>query len=93
MMERAVVLARGSGIDIGDLPREVALPGPAAATPAPPGDAQGSDDLAMQPQVDALEQRLIQAALQRSGDNKSLAARLLEISERSLWYKIKKYGL
>ena len=39
-------------------------------------------------EVDALEQRLIREALRRTGDNKSAAARLLEISERSLWYKL-----
>jgi two-component system response regulator AtoC len=93
MMERAVVLARGTGIDAGDLPREVCAPGPEAAAPTSESGEPASDDLAMQPQVDALERRLIQAALLRSGDNKSVAARLLEISERSLWYKIKKYGM
>jgi two-component system response regulator AtoC len=42
--------------------------------------------------VEALERRLIEEALRRTGDNKSAAARLLEISERSLWYKLKKYA-
>jgi two-component system response regulator AtoC len=43
--------------------------------------------------VSAVETRLITAALVRSGDNKSAASRLLGVSERTLWYKIKKYGL
>jgi two-component system response regulator AtoC len=47
----------------------------------------------MEPHVVQLEKRLIEEALRRTGDNKSAAARLLEISERSLWYKIKKYGV
>jgi len=42
-------------------------------------------------QVELLERRLIQEALAKTGDNKAKAAQLLEISERSLWYKIKKY--
>jgi len=51
------------------------------------------DSLALQPHVESLERRLIQEALLRSDNNKSAAARGLQISERSLWYKIKKYGL
>jgi two-component system response regulator AtoC len=51
------------------------------------------DNLQLQPHVEALEARLISAALEKANDNKAKAARLLDISERSLWYKIKKYGL
>ncbi len=47
----------------------------------------------MRPQVEGLEIELIREALRRSEDNKAAAARLLEISERALWYKIKRYGL
>jgi two-component system response regulator AtoC len=36
---------------------------------------------------------LIKAALAQSDNNKSAAARVLEISERALWYKIKRYGI
>jgi two-component system response regulator AtoC len=36
---------------------------------------------------------LIEAALAQSDNNKSAAARVLEISERALWYKIKRYGI
>ena len=91
MMERAVVLARGNRIDAADLPREVCASRP-DTTPAAAAMADPMTNLSLQPQIEALELRLIQAALQRSGDNKSVAARLLEISERSLWYKLKKYG-
>jgi two-component system response regulator AtoC len=49
--------------------------------------------LALNPQIESLEKALIQQALERSGNNKAAAARLLEISERALWYKIKRYGL
>ncbi|ROH88295.1 sigma-54-dependent Fis family transcriptional regulator [Pseudomethylobacillus aquaticus] len=43
--------------------------------------------------IEALELRLIKQALQQSGDNKSRAAKLLEISERSLWYKLGRYKI
>jgi two-component system response regulator AtoC len=39
------------------------------------------------------ESEAIRTALERSGDNKAKAARLLGISERNLWYKIKRYGI
>ncbi len=41
--------------------------------------------------VDALESRMIDAALARADGNKARAAALLDISERSLWYKLKKF--
>ncbi|MCC7411126.1 MAG: sigma-54-dependent Fis family transcriptional regulator [Gammaproteobacteria bacterium] len=88
VMERAMVLSAGSTIaaallqDLSILP---AAPQPAAAAPG--------ESLALQPRVEALERELIGAALAATGDNKSRAARLLDISERSLWYKLKKYAL
>lgn len=41
--------------------------------------------------VDELESRMIDAALARAEGNKARAAALLDISERSLWYKLKKF--
>lgn len=68
---------------------------PFHGTGVPVTGAEGSADeiSSMDEQVTRLETRLIQVALRKTGDNKSAAARLLEISERSLWYKIKKYGI
>lgn len=43
--------------------------------------------------MEALEIRMITAALRAASGNKTRAAQLLQISERSVWYKIKKYGL
>jgi two-component system, NtrC family, response regulator AtoC len=91
LMERAAVLARGDTITPDQLPRELLDAPPQPAAPGAPTDASG-DALALQPQVDTLELRLIREALRRTGDNKSAAGRMLEISERSLWYKLKKYG-
>jgi len=41
--------------------------------------------------VEDLEARLIDEALAKAGGNKAKAAALLDISERTLWYKLKKY--
>ncbi|MCX7984598.1 MAG: sigma-54 dependent transcriptional regulator [Bacteroidetes bacterium] len=43
--------------------------------------------------LDEMERRLIQTALQRHNGNRRLAARDLNISERTLYRKIKEYGL
>ncbi len=43
--------------------------------------------------VAVLEKRMIIVALEQTKGNKSKAAKLLEISERSLWYKLNEYGL
>ena len=42
--------------------------------------------------VDALESRMIDVALNQAAGNKAKAAALLDISERTLWYKLKKRG-
>lgn len=89
LMERAAVLCRGNVVDARQLPQDIVAtvataPAPAAAEP---------ESLLLRPQVEALESRVIRAALARTGDNKSAASRLLGLSERALWYKLKKYGI
>jgi two-component system response regulator AtoC len=92
MMERAAVLAQGDSVTPSQLPQEVTGPAPATVSSVPL-EEPARESLVMEPQVEALEKSLIQEALRRTSDNKSAAARLLEISERSLWYKIKKYEI
>ena len=74
--------------DLGPLPRKGA---PALIEESAPSES--SDDLRLEPHVEALERRLIQRALDRAEGNKARAARLLEVSERTLWYKLKKLSL
>jgi two-component system response regulator AtoC len=40
-----------------------------------------------------LERKVILRALAAANDNKVEAAQLLGVSERTLWYKLKRYGL
>ncbi len=94
LMERAVVLCRGEEILPEHLPSEIAPVADKikpASTPEPLSDAGTS--LSMKTLVESLERQLIEAALKRSDNNKAGAARLLEVSERALWYKVKRYGL
>ena len=88
LMARAALLAPAVPVAT-VLARELGEPVmPVMAAQAPPGD-----DLRLQPQVDDLERRLILRALEQAEGNKAKAARALEISERTLWYKLKKFDL
>ncbi len=88
VIERAAVLAQGAMITPAHLPREISEP-PSSKTSAAPQFAS----LELNPAVDQLEEAMIRAALNQAGGNKTKAARLLEISERSLWYKLKKHQI
>lgn len=47
----------------------------------------------LQEGVDRTEKDLIIRALESAGHNKARAAKILKISERTLWYKLKKHNL
>jgi two-component system response regulator AtoC len=85
-MERIAVLAPGPAIDA-QLVRGM-LP---AASDDGPGEEPS--DLRLDPALASFERRLILRALQASHDNKAEAARLLGVSERTLWYKLKRHRL
>ena len=86
LMERAAVLAAGPEIEPGFF--RLLLPQAAATAAEPAGET-----LALEPAVEELERKLILRALSAADDNKAGAARLLGVSERTLWYKLKRYGL
>jgi len=88
VIERAVILAQGGVVEPAHLPVELST----AASPVNPSPPL-TDNLVLPRQVEALERRLILAALETSGGNMAAAARQLHISERSLWYKVKKYAI
>jgi two-component system response regulator AtoC len=90
VIERAVVLSQNNPIEPRHLPQEMQASTQPVTTVT---DAPDFASLELVPAVDALEAHMIAAALKKSGDNKSKAARLLDISERSLWYKLKKLNL
>ncbi|MGC3997937.1 MAG: sigma-54 dependent transcriptional regulator [Anaeromyxobacter sp.] len=87
-VERAVVLAEGAEI------REEDLPDTVRAAAAPEAAAPGLDaDLSLKNGVREVEARLIRAALERTGGNRTRATELLGISYRALLYKLKEYGI
>ena len=90
MVERALILSGGGALD-----EQHFLLNPRAAEsrprpPAPPAEAPKAPPPLNQA-VEDLEARLIDEALAQAEGNKARAAALLDISERTLWYKLKKY--
>jgi two-component system response regulator AtoC len=82
LMERASVLCRGPEITPADLPTELnqqAIP--------------QESDLNLSQQLATVEKNCLKKALSHSGGNRTEAARLLGISRKNLWEKLKSYGL
>ena len=92
MMERAIVLSGGKAIACEHLPIENTEPNHDMLVSQKNIIASEEIDPAgLNIHVEKLEKQLIEQALEQTKDNKAAAAQLLKISERSLWYKIKKY--
>ena len=91
VIERAVALNATGWIGLDDLPPEIVYGAPESPTgvSAPPAGSRGDLDGA----VSSLEREMIGKALRESDGVKARAAKLLGISERNLWYKLKKYGI
>lgn len=81
-MERAVVLARGEMIQAENLPRGLRQM-----------TTERSISFSVGTPLDVLERQALLATLQDVKGNKTTAARLLGISQRTLYRKIKGYGL
>ncbi len=86
-IERAVVLADGDMLTVADLPERMREP----ADPVAASLANG--ELSIKKTARFMEETLIQRALEKTGGNRTAAAKLLEISHRALLYKIKDYGI
>ncbi len=85
IIERAVVLCRGSMLSSNDLPVTVRT--------KPQEDDNQQIDLTLNEQVERLEKKLIYDALNNAEGNQSKAAALLGLTERNLRYKLKIYNI
>jgi two-component system response regulator AtoC len=82
LMERASVLSRGPEITPADLPTELNRQ-----------STKQDSNFNLSDQLAIVEQNCLQNALVHSGGNRTEAARLLGISRKNLWEKLKSYGL
>ncbi|MEE8147652.1 MAG: sigma 54-interacting transcriptional regulator, partial [Longimicrobiales bacterium] len=88
VLEQAMLLSEGDELIAEELPDQVRF------SMALGDDLELSDDdLSVKKHSAALERKLIQRALERTGGNRTKAAELLELSSRALRYKILDYGL
>src|SRR5579875_55570 len=85
VLARAAILARGRIISVEDIQ---ALPSPAS-----PANEAASGSLLLRDILAETEQRVIRQALEQEKWNRTRAARLLGISRRQLFDKIRQYGL
>ena len=91
ILERAVTLANGPVIGPEVLPPAVRGGGPIDEAIVSRGlPPEGLD---LQGHLDAIERRLLEDALARTGGVKTEAARLLSLTFRSLRYRLAKYGI
>ncbi|MFW5701673.1 MAG: sigma-54 interaction domain-containing protein, partial [Bacteroidota bacterium] len=88
IIQRAVVLTREEVITLEDLPDYVKK-GNALSGESEIGEISVGD---LNEKVEQLERQMIEKALDQTGGNQSKAAELLNISERTLRYKLSKYG-
>ena len=84
VVERAAVLSPSGKLDRSDFPVLVS---------AGRINGNGNTEFALKPQVEAFEREIILRALAACGGTRREAARLLRISLRTLFYKLRRYGL
>jgi two-component system response regulator AtoC len=97
-LERAFVLSEGPNIGISDLDerffeQENTSPNRLNSSNEQSSTSDEQSDLSLKPLMADYEKSLIKKALERTNGNRSRAANLLGISNRSLLYKLKDYGL
>jgi two-component system response regulator PilR (NtrC family) len=90
IIERAVALAPGPLIGMGDLPHEIsgATAGPTPSLSLLPDEGCDLDSV-----LGEIERRLILQALERTAGVRTQAAKLLGVSLRSLRYRLRKHAL
>lgn len=90
IVERAVVLSDSNTITVDSLPSEVRRSAEDFRVEIP--EEQLSIKQTLNELVPRIERELIQRALKLTSNNRTRAAKLLEISHRSLLYKLKEYN-
>jgi two-component system response regulator AtoC len=88
-LERVLVLSDGDAVTLADVERELARTPLGGAAGAGAGGDAGTLDASKR----AAERDALKAALDRAGGNRALAARILGISRRSLYYKLAEHGV
>jgi len=88
VVERAVLFCRGSHITLEELPASVR-----GVTPQAGPEAVKKEAISLQVATERAEIEAIRAALAVSQGHRTQAAELLGISRKTLWEKLKHYGI
>lgn len=93
LIERALVLSGGGTLDVSHFPINTAMRIAGASAASEPSDSLADSDLDIDRAVAEVEARYIREALRRCNNNKTRAAALLNVSERTIWNKIKRHAI
>lgn len=88
VIERACILCEDGRITSDILPAPICLQGDIY-----PDEPEDEENLSIKKAEDSIERELIRKALIKTSGNRTQAAKILEISHRSLLYKLKEYGI
>jgi two-component system response regulator AtoC len=91
VIERAMILSRGTTLAAVDL--DFGRRAPAPAVPAPAADGAGDAGRSLYKRLSEQERNEIVAAVERSQGNIAHAARALGINRSTLYYRMRKHGL
>ena len=94
VVERAVVLARGQTVEVGDLPEKVTANAIVLERPAAGQHAEGSGAdsflrIRVGTPLDEVESRMLEETLRMTRGNKTLTAKLLGIDPKTVFRKLK----
>ncbi len=87
VIERGMILSEGGVINETCLPQAICSGAGQGVLP------ESDEDLSIKRAEDAIERELIRKALHKTDGNRTQAAKILEISHRSLLYKLKEFGI
>lgn len=87
------VIERGMILCDGDVISESCLSTSVRLMPVNTLDSKNTENLSIKKAEEIMERDLISKALQKTGGNRTQAAKILEISHRSLLYKLKEFGI
>jgi two-component system response regulator AtoC len=93
-IERLVVMSEGDVITAEDVRRELERQPDIAAAPAGESETEGDVDNAnLRSRRSQAEREAVLRALRRANQNRTVAARILGVSRRTLYNKLQEFGL